>query len=433
MLTFPKYGSYKTSGISWIPDIPASWDTERAKWLFEKMGRAVRPKDDVVTAFRDGEVTLRKNRRTEGFTNALQEHGYQGIRKGDLVIHAMDAFAGAIGVSDSEGKSTPVYSVCVPSGEFYVNSYYYAYLLRYMSQAGYIQALAKGIRERSSDFRFNDFANLFLPIPSQEEQDRIVAFLDEKTREIDDAIAKKQRLIELLQEQKAILINDAVTKGLDPDVPMRESGVEWIGRVPAHWSQVKLKYLVTFVSGGTPSKDNAGFWQGDIPWVSPKDMKQHYLHDSIDSITNKALEKTSLKLIDDGAVLIVVRGMILARKIPIALASVPLTINQDMKAMLPSKDCLPEYLLYFLDGVNAPLSALLEESGHGTKALPTEKLGGFTFFLPRKEEQNVIVEHIKEVNREFVGAISFAERQIQLLHELKQLVISSAVTGKIKI
>jgi type I restriction enzyme S subunit len=108
-----------------------------------------------------------------------------------------------------------------------------------MPNAGYIQALAKGIRERSTDFRFNDFANLFMPIPSQSEQDRIVAFLDEKTREIDEAITKKQRLIELLQEQKAILINNAVTKGLDPDVSMRESGVEWIGRVPAHWEVKK--------------------------------------------------------------------------------------------------------------------------------------------------------------------------------------------------
>ena len=104
---FPKYDSYKQSDIAWVGDIPDEWGTVKAKWLFKKMERPVRLEDDVVTAFRDGEVTLRKNRRTEGFTNALKEHGYQGIRKGDLVIHAMDAFAGAIGVSDSDGKSTP--------------------------------------------------------------------------------------------------------------------------------------------------------------------------------------------------------------------------------------------------------------------------------------------------------------------------------------
>ena len=197
-----RHDSYRPSGIQWVKEIPSHWRVERAKWLFERAERPVRPEDDVVTAFRDGQVTLRTNRRTEGFTNAIQEHGYQGIRKGDLVIHAMDAFAGAIGVSDSNGKSTPVYAACVPRGEFPVNSYYYAYLLRYMAHSGYIESLSKGIRERSTDFRFAEFRELPLPIPEQDEQDRIVAFLDHKTAEIDAAIAKKERLIELLQEQK---------------------------------------------------------------------------------------------------------------------------------------------------------------------------------------------------------------------------------------
>lgn len=96
VMAFPKYESYKDSGVEWLGEIPESWSKERAKWLFKKMQRPVRPQDDVVTVFRDGQVTLRTNRRVEGFTNAIQEHGYQGIRKGDLVIHAMDAFAGSI-------------------------------------------------------------------------------------------------------------------------------------------------------------------------------------------------------------------------------------------------------------------------------------------------------------------------------------------------
>ena len=183
-----RYESYKPSGIQWVETVPSHWGVERAKWLFNRMERRVRPEDDVVTAFRDGQVTLRTNRRTVGFTNAIQEHGYQGIRKGDLVIHAMDAFAGAIGVSDSDGKSTPVYAACMPRGEHPVNSYYYAYLLRYMAHSGYIESLSKGIRERSTDFRFAEFRELPLPIPCPDEQDRIVAFLDQKTAEIDAAI-----------------------------------------------------------------------------------------------------------------------------------------------------------------------------------------------------------------------------------------------------
>jgi len=114
--------------IPWITSMPDHWEVHRAKNLFIKQNRDIRDKDDVVTCFRDGMVTLRKNRRTTGFTESTQWSGYQGIRKGDLVIHVMDAFAGAIGVSDSDGKSTPVYNVCTPKIE--LNNYYYAYLLR---------------------------------------------------------------------------------------------------------------------------------------------------------------------------------------------------------------------------------------------------------------------------------------------------------------
>ena len=97
---FNNYDAYKDSGVQWIGEIPSDWSIEKAKWIFSRAERPVRKEDEIVTCFRDGEVTLRSNRRTEGFTNALKEHGYQGIRKGDLVIHAMDAFAGAIGVSE---------------------------------------------------------------------------------------------------------------------------------------------------------------------------------------------------------------------------------------------------------------------------------------------------------------------------------------------
>ena len=108
------YPKMKDSGIEWLGEVPAHWGIERGKWLFSKMDRPVREADEVVTCFRDGVVTLRKNRRVRGFTESLQEIGYQGIRRGDLVVHGMDAFAGAIGVADSDGKGTPVYSVCEP-------------------------------------------------------------------------------------------------------------------------------------------------------------------------------------------------------------------------------------------------------------------------------------------------------------------------------
>ena len=293
LTAMPKYEAYKDSGIEWIGSIPTHWKIEKAKWLFSKAERPVKKEDDIVTCFRDGQVTLRSNRRTEGFTNALKEHGYQGIRVGDLVIHAMDAFAGAIGVSDSDGKSTPVYSACVPRKQGLINPYFYAYYLRDLALSGFIVSLAKGIRERSTDFRFNDFAQLFLPLPDLHEQTAIATFLDEKTAKIDEAIAIKEQQIELLKERKQIIIQQAVTQGLDPTVPMKDSGVEWIGKIPADWEVKKIKFLSKVFRGKfthRPRNDPA-LYDGEYPFFQTGDVARanKYLSDYKQTLNAKGL------------------------------------------------------------------------------------------------------------------------------------------------
>ena len=194
------YPTMKDSGVPWLGEVPEHWKIERGKWLFRKMDRPTQDADEVVTCFRDGIVTLRKNRRVRGFTESLKEIGYQGIRRGDLVIHGMDAFAGAIGVADSDGKGTPVYSVCQAGPT--ANTQYYAYALREMARGQWLQALAKGIRERSTDFRFESFGSQSLPLPLLLEQAAIVRFLDYVDRRIQRYIRAKEKLIALLEEQK---------------------------------------------------------------------------------------------------------------------------------------------------------------------------------------------------------------------------------------
>lgn len=197
------------SGISWIGNIPEHWEVKRAKNMFVRKTREVREFDEIITCFRDGTVTLRTNRRTEGFTESFKEIGYQGIRKGDLVIHQMDAFAGAIGVSDSDGKGTPVYICLQPIGDCF--NEYYSFLLREMARAGYIKSLYRGIRERSSDFRYETFARLSLPLPPQSEQEAIVTYIQRKTEEIDRLIAMTEQEIARIKELKQSLISDVVT------------------------------------------------------------------------------------------------------------------------------------------------------------------------------------------------------------------------------
>ena len=199
----------KDSGISWIGEIPEHWETRRAKFMFKKNKRERRPEDEVITCFRDGQVTLRKNRRLTGFTESEKFDGYQGIRKGDLVIHQMDAFAGSIGVSDSDGMGTSVYHCCTPTGDY--NVYYYANLIRQMALSGFIQSLYKGIRERSSDFSFPVFGNQYLTIPPLDEQQSIVAYIEEKCEKIDKLASELQSEIDYLKEYKQRLIADCVT------------------------------------------------------------------------------------------------------------------------------------------------------------------------------------------------------------------------------
>lgn len=198
------------SGIPWLPKIPKGWEVKRAKYLFNKEQRAVVAGDEIVTCFRDGEVTLRKNRRTTGFTEATDYSHYQHICKGDLVIHQMDAFAGSTGVSDSDGMGTPVLSVCSPkSKKVYV--YYFAKVIRLMGLNGFIQSLYRGIRERSSDFRFDTFAKQLLPVPPLAEQKEIVAYIEKKVAEIDAAVKGLEEEVAALKEYKQRLISDVVT------------------------------------------------------------------------------------------------------------------------------------------------------------------------------------------------------------------------------
>lgn len=264
-MEFKQYPSYKKSGVEWLGDVPEHWQIVRTKDILNHRKEEALEDDEIVTAFRDGQVTLRKNRRTDGFTNSIKEHGYQHINNGDLVIHEMDAFAGAIGVSDSSGKSTPVYTVCYAKNEN-INHHFYSHFFRTMAKTGFINSLAKGIRVRSTEFRWNESRNVYLAEPPKADQEKIVSFLDTETARIDNLIAKQEKLIELLEEQRKSIISHAVTKGLNPNAPMKDSGVEWLGDVPEHWTVLKNRHIFRFSKGLSITKEH--LQDSGIPCVS---------------------------------------------------------------------------------------------------------------------------------------------------------------------
>ena len=423
-----RYDSYKPSGIQWANQIPSHWGVERAKWLFNRMERPVRPDDDVVTAFRDGQVTLRTNRRTEGFTNAIQEHGYQGIRKGHLVIHAMDAFSGAIGVSNSDGKSTPVYAACVPREEYPVNSHYYAYLLRYMAHSGYIESLSKGIRERSTDFRFSEFRELALPNPKPEEQDRIVAFLNKKTGEIDSAITKKERLLTLLQEQKCVVINRNVTRGLGSDVNgMRESCIPWIGLIPAHWKLKRAKYLFKEVDERSQTGDEELLSVSHMTGVTSRSEKNNiYMFMAEDYTGSKLCRENDL-----------VFNIMWAWMGALGVSELRGIVSPSYGVYRQLKD--GTFNNWYLEHLLRSIPYVAEYNRRSTGLHSSRlRLYSHMFFdmeigFPSREEQDGNRRTSKNMLKKIEGVEAATLREIEKLSELRASIVEGAVTGKIKI
>lgn len=197
----------KDSGIPWVGQFPTHWTKKKGKYILRYMSKPVKQDDGVITCFRDGEVTLRSNRREDGFTMADKEIGYQGVDVGDLVVHGMDGFAGAIGISDSRGKASPVLNVLNTKQ----NKKYIMYYLRSMAYGEVFTALSTGIRVRSCDLRWNKLAELLYPLPPIDEQNNIVNYIDEQIARTNEIIADKKSQIETLDGYKKSLIYEYVT------------------------------------------------------------------------------------------------------------------------------------------------------------------------------------------------------------------------------
>jgi type I restriction enzyme S subunit len=232
----------------------------------------------------------------------------------------------------------------------------------------------------------NSFRNLPVTVPPLPEQRKIAAVLGT----VQKAIEQQERSIQTTTELKKTLMKKLFTEGLRGE-PQKKTE---IGLVPESWEVVRLEKVCTFKSGGTPSKQNPEYWQGSIPWVSPKDMKKPRLSDVIDHISDSALEDGS-SLAPAGSVFVVVRGMILAKDVPVALAEVPLAFNQDMKAIIPGPSIVPSFLLYALCAFKGNLAQKIGRSAHGTMTLMSSELEQFSIPLPDLQTQEEIAAAIK--------------------------------------
>ena len=429
------YFAYKPSGVEWLGEVPEHWEIECGKRLFIKMERPFDDTDKVITCFRDGIVTLRKNRRTAGFTESLKEIGYQGIRAGDLVIHAMDAAAGAIGVSDSDGKGTPVYAVCQPLP--IADAYYYAFVIREMARSQWILALATGIRERSTDFRFGTFSSQRLPLPPFLEQTTIVRYLDCFDRWIRRYIRAKQKLIKLLEEQKQVVIHRAVTRGLDSDVPLKPSGVEWLGEVPGHWKVQRLRNTVEMrvsnvdkhvKEGETPVRlcNYVDVYKNDCisehinfmrATATPEEIKRFRLQEDDVLIT-----KDSETWDDIGVPALVTDS------------ASDLISGYHLALLRPyTEKLVGGYLLRALQSKGLAYQFHVEAKGVTRYGLSHSGIKSAWMPLPPLPEQTAIVKYLDKTTADIDSAITRARRGIDLLQEYRTRLIADVVTGKLDV
>ena len=426
------YPGYKHSGIPWLGDLPEHWEVRRGGWIFRKMDRPVRDVDEVVTCFRDGTVTLRKNRRTEGFTESLQEIGYQGVRKGDLVIHQMDAFAGAIGVSDSDGKGTPVYSVCYPTQ--HANPFYYALIVREMARSQWILALAKGIRERSTDFRYSEFSNQTLPLPPLFEQQAIVKYLNHADRRIRRYVTAKQKLIALLEEEKQAVVSRAVTRGLDPNVRLKPSGVAWLGDVPEHWGRCRLRNVVSVVTTGSRGWSSYASDTGPL-FIRVANLNRGSLQLRFDDTVRLNLPETSevtRTRIRAGDLLVSVTAYIGS----VGLAPEEFEeayVSQHVARCQPLPGSSSRWLGYVLLSTVGQTHGQISLYGGTKDGLSLDDVKNYQILLPPLDEQIAIVEHLDKTSADIDAAIARVRRQIELLQEYRTSLIADVVTGKLDV
>ena len=301
--------------------------------------------------------------------------GYKLCWPGDLVVNSLWAWAGGLGVSRYHGIVSSAYGVYRLRHPYNDYSEYIHRLVRSKPFNFELRVRSKGIWISRLQLTDEAFLETPFPLPSRKEQSAIVRFLDHADRRIQRYIRAKQKLIALLEEQKQAIIHQVVTGRIDirtgqPYPTYKASGVEWLGEVPEHWDVKKLRQCGTIAGGMTPSMENRRFWDGSIPWVTPKDMKREAICDSGIKVAEAAVYETLLRLIDPPAVLMVVRGMILARRVPIAWITSSVTINQDMKALIPAPGINAEFLARVLDSAQDAFMSLVDEAGHGTRRLP---------------------------------------------------------------
>jgi type I restriction enzyme S subunit len=311
----------------------------------------------------------------------------------------------------------------VPSKRIHTN--FLKYYLRFLEEPIIILSNANTQNNLNSTI----VKNIDISIPKISEQTAIASFLDKKTSQINKLIEKNQKLIELLKEKRTALINHAVTRGLDPDAKMKDSGIDWIGEIPEGWGVRKIKQFSKIVTGSTPESGNDEYWDGSLKWITPVDLSigKKYISDSKRKITKKGFASCGTTFVNEGAI-------VLATRAPIGyptIAKEKLCFNQGCKAFEIEKDFIPDYCYYYLNAYEN----VLNSKGNTTtfSELSTYDLASFPVLKPSQQEQTAIANFLDKHTTQIDKTIQKIQSKIKLLEEYKKSLIHHVVTGKIDV
>lgn len=423
----------KDSGVEWIGEIPEEWICIKNKYLLDELysGGTPTATNDGFYCYENGTpfVAISDMSNTDYVAVTQRQLTEAGIADKQLkklpvgtILYSIYATVGAI--SELKIEAAISQAMLALKLDDHVNKDFYKYNLRAMKD--YIFSQANG----NTQFNLNadKVRNFYFTLPAFEEQMRIADYLDAKCAKIDAIIAKQQAIIEKLKAYKLSVITEAVTKGLNPDVPMKDSGVEWIGKVPEHWGVPKIKYLASLASGGTPDRNHPEYWNGMINWIKTGELQNAELYEAEETITELALEYSSAKVFPVNTILMAMYGQGKTRGMT-ALLKTPCATNQACAAIcVNNPNVIVEYLWTCLMGA---YTAIRERAnGSGQPNLSAALIGDFEVTLPTLDEQIAICDYIKARMPSLDAAIQRTQFVIEKMTEYKKSLIYEVVTGK---
>lgn len=422
-----RYREYKESGVKWLGEIPSHWEVVRGLGVFsENKSKNTQLENSTVLSLSYGKIIVKKD--IDSGLVPEEYSSYQIVRPGCIIVRSTDLqndkTSLRIGYVCDVGIITSAYLGLQVKGNN--NDKYLYYFLHDWDITKEIYRHGNGLRQSLS---WNDLRDNSVLLPPLSEQDAIVRYLDTATSEIDKAIAMQQRMIDLLNERKQIIIQNAVTKGLDENVEMKESGVEWIGRIPKHWEVLKLKRCAIIKTGTTPPTSNLKYFEnGDIPWFTPGDINDMNLHLSSKTITKKAIEDNVGRLFPAKSIYFVGIGATVGK---VASCDFEASSNQQINAIMCNDRLDYKFATYCLlmeqriirETTNFVTLPILNQSSTGL----------INIVVPPKSEQQQIVTYLDSEMQRFDSAITNCQRQITLLQERKQIIINEVVTGTVRV